>query len=93
MASVDRATLRERGIAATRQLAKRQFTWLRATEATMLDASTASIGLDATRSYGGDSRHKWGELTAAFGPGRALDARMLLCNNYRFTPRSASNES
>ena len=31
------ATLRERGIAATRQLAKRQFTWLRATEATTFD--------------------------------------------------------
>ena len=39
----DRGTLRERGIAATRQLAKRQFTWLRATEATMLDPSTDSI--------------------------------------------------
>jgi tRNA dimethylallyltransferase len=30
---IDAATLRARGIAATRQLAKRQFTWLRATEA------------------------------------------------------------
>ncbi len=39
----ERAALRERGIAATRQLAKRQFTWLRATEATTLDSSTASI--------------------------------------------------
>jgi tRNA dimethylallyltransferase len=39
----DLAALRERGIAATRQLAKRQFTWLRATEATRFDASTASV--------------------------------------------------
>jgi tRNA dimethylallyltransferase len=38
----DRATLRERGIAATRQFAKRQYTWLRATEATRLDPSTTS---------------------------------------------------
>ena len=28
----DRTTLRERGVAATRQLAKRQLTWLRALE-------------------------------------------------------------
>jgi tRNA dimethylallyltransferase len=39
----DSATLRERGIAATRQLAKRQFTWLRATEATVFDTSTTSV--------------------------------------------------
>ena len=39
----DSAALRERGIAATRQLAKRQFTWLRATEATLIDASTVSV--------------------------------------------------
>ena len=34
---IDRATLRARGIAATRQLAKRQFTWLRAMAAEALD--------------------------------------------------------
>jgi tRNA dimethylallyltransferase len=39
----DRAGLRERGIAATRQLAKRQFTWLRATEAMAFDPSTTGI--------------------------------------------------
>jgi tRNA dimethylallyltransferase len=39
----DGKALRERGIAATRQLAKRQFTWLRATEANVFDASTASV--------------------------------------------------
>jgi tRNA dimethylallyltransferase len=39
----DRAMLRERGIAATRQLAKRQFTWLRTTEATVFDPSTTSV--------------------------------------------------
>ena len=35
---IDRPALRERGVAATRQLAKRQFTWLRATPATSFDA-------------------------------------------------------
>ncbi|HEX5863601.1 MAG TPA: tRNA (adenosine(37)-N6)-dimethylallyltransferase MiaA [Casimicrobiaceae bacterium] len=34
---IDRPTLRARGIAATRQLAKRQFTWLRTTQAVTLD--------------------------------------------------------
>jgi len=34
---IDRATLRARGVAATRQLAKRQFTWLRAMAAEALD--------------------------------------------------------
>ena len=34
---IDRPTLRSRGIAATRQLAKRQYTWLRATEAERID--------------------------------------------------------
>jgi tRNA dimethylallyltransferase len=34
---IDRATLRARALAATRQLAKRQFTWLRASEALRLD--------------------------------------------------------
>jgi tRNA dimethylallyltransferase len=38
---IDRATLRARGLAATRQLAKRQFTWLRATAATVLDPYAA----------------------------------------------------
>ena len=35
----DAAALRERGIAATRQLAKRQLTWLRSTPARMFDSS------------------------------------------------------
>ena len=34
---IDAQTLRARGIAATRQLAKRQFTWLRATDAAAVD--------------------------------------------------------
>ena len=34
---IDRATLRAKGIAATRQLAKRQLTWLRSTPAVALD--------------------------------------------------------
>ena len=40
---IDRAALREHGIAATRQFAKRQYTWLRATAAVALDASTLSV--------------------------------------------------
>jgi len=39
----DMKTLRERGIAATRQLAKRQLTWLRSTEATRFDTSRVSL--------------------------------------------------
>jgi tRNA dimethylallyltransferase len=35
--------MRERALAATRQLAKRQFTWLRATEALAIDPQAASI--------------------------------------------------
>jgi tRNA dimethylallyltransferase len=38
---IDAPTLRARAIAATRQLAKRQFTWLRATPATLLPADAA----------------------------------------------------
>jgi len=37
---IDATALRERGIAATRQLAKRQFTWLRATQAERIDPYT-----------------------------------------------------
>jgi tRNA dimethylallyltransferase len=43
---IDAQSLRSRGIAATRQLAKRQFTWLRATEATAVDPY-AKAALDA----------------------------------------------
>jgi len=39
--TIDAATLRARGIAATRQLAKRQYTWLRATAAAPYDAFAA----------------------------------------------------
>jgi tRNA dimethylallyltransferase len=41
---IDAPALRARGIAATRQLAKRQYTWLRATPATVFDP--AAPGLD-----------------------------------------------
>ena len=37
----DEPTLRTRGIAATRQLAKRQFTWLRSLDATSFDPYAA----------------------------------------------------
>ncbi len=40
---IDAADLRARGIAATRQLAKRQFTWLRATAAFKLDPDTGAV--------------------------------------------------
>jgi tRNA dimethylallyltransferase len=40
---IDAATLRERGIAATRQLAKRQFTWLRALNATVFDPYQSGV--------------------------------------------------
>ena len=36
------ATLRERAIAATRQLAKRQITWLRSTDATLIDPAAGN---------------------------------------------------
>lgn len=55
---IDRAELRERGIAATRQLAKRQITWLRAMNVETIDCFAA--GVDATvtnlvaRAIGGD---------------------------------------
>ncbi len=41
--AIDEQTLRSRGIAATRQLAKRQFTWLRATEAVALDPYASDV--------------------------------------------------
>jgi len=40
---IDAATLRASGIAATRQLAKRQFTWLRATPAAAFDSSAPHL--------------------------------------------------
>ena len=41
--SADLSTLRERGIAATRQLAKRQLTWLRSTPALSLDCLSKNL--------------------------------------------------
>jgi len=46
---LDASTMRERAIAATRQLAKRQYTWLRATSAFVLDPSAADVVDVATR--------------------------------------------
>jgi tRNA dimethylallyltransferase len=40
---IDFARLRETGIAATRQLAKRQLTWLRATPATAFDPARLDL--------------------------------------------------
>ncbi len=40
---IDAATLREQGIAATRQLAKRQLTWLRSTAVTAFDPATSEL--------------------------------------------------
>jgi tRNA dimethylallyltransferase len=39
--TIDLPTLRARGVAATRQLAKRQFTWLRTTDATVFEPRAA----------------------------------------------------
>ena len=47
---IDAASLREKGIAATRQLAKRQLTWLRATPATAFEASTPRL-VDAVAAF------------------------------------------
>ena len=41
--AIDAAALRAKGIAATRQLAKRQFTWLRAWAATPFDADSPAV--------------------------------------------------
>ncbi len=46
--AVDQATFRAKGIAATRQLAKRQFTWLRATKAAAFDAQSSRLADDVT---------------------------------------------
>ena len=40
---IDAAALRARGVASTRQLAKRQFTWLRATAAAMFDPANPDL--------------------------------------------------
>jgi len=40
---IDAATLREQGVAATRQLAKRQLTWLRSTAATAFDPAAGGL--------------------------------------------------
>ena len=45
----DRDALRERGAAATRQLARRQLTWLRALDVPTFDAYGARIGADIAR--------------------------------------------
>ncbi|HLX29590.1 MAG TPA: tRNA (adenosine(37)-N6)-dimethylallyltransferase MiaA [Casimicrobiaceae bacterium] len=55
---IDRAELRERGIAATRQLAKRQITWLRAMNVETIDCYASDIGASVTarvaHAIGGD---------------------------------------
>jgi tRNA dimethylallyltransferase len=40
---IDRAELREQGIAATRQLAKRQLTWLRGMDVAPVDCFAADV--------------------------------------------------
>jgi tRNA dimethylallyltransferase len=47
--AIDAATLRARGIAATRQLAKRQFTWLRALPAQAIDPAAPGAFDDVIR--------------------------------------------
>jgi tRNA dimethylallyltransferase len=41
--AIDRAAFRDAAVAATRQLAKRQITWLRATAATRFDPFDAGV--------------------------------------------------
>jgi tRNA dimethylallyltransferase len=48
--TIDAAALRAKGIAATRQLAKRQFTWLRAWAATRFDADAPAVA-DAVAAF------------------------------------------
>ena len=48
--AIDAATLRERGIAATRQLARRQLTWLRAMPAHAFDPGMPGL-VDAVASW------------------------------------------
>jgi tRNA dimethylallyltransferase len=45
----DRETLRARGVAATRQLAKRQLTWLRSTDAEALEGDVVSVARQIAR--------------------------------------------
>ncbi|HJU22909.1 MAG TPA: tRNA dimethylallyltransferase, partial [Casimicrobiaceae bacterium] len=45
---INRAELRERGIAATRQLAKRQITWLRAMNVETIDCFGAGVDANVT---------------------------------------------
>jgi tRNA dimethylallyltransferase len=59
--AIDAPALRARGIAATRQLAKRQFTWLRALPAQALDpadpgAADAIAGAVARATAGANAR-------------------------------------
>jgi tRNA dimethylallyltransferase len=53
---VDFATFRARAVAATRQLAKRQFTWLRATDATRFDAQSPTVADAVSRWIEGSTR-------------------------------------
>jgi len=48
----DRERLRERGAAATRQLARRQLTWLRSHELQTFDADTPRLAQDVARWLG-----------------------------------------
>jgi len=51
--AIDRAGLRETGIAATRQLARRQLTWLRAVEAATFDPWSATLVADVLGAVAG----------------------------------------
>ena len=75
------AQLRATGIAATRQLAKRQLTWLRATPATVFDAAAG-----ACRRRGGSRRGtlRQNDGLSAAQPlaGLPVETAVLLCNNH-----------
>ena len=76
-ASAARAT----AIAATRQLAKRQFTWLRATPARAFDPAMPTSPMTRRRTF----------LLREGAVRAALTARLLLCNNPSLTARRRSS--
>jgi tRNA dimethylallyltransferase len=54
---IDARELREKGVAATRQLAKRQLTWLRSTAATSFDSASADLAAQIAQLFAGKQAH------------------------------------
>jgi tRNA dimethylallyltransferase len=66
---IDAATLRAKGVAATRQLAKRQLTWLRSTAATTFDPDARGL-VDAVASFIDGNRGAGDRIEAKGDPRR-----------------------